>query len=87
VDDGATVPIYYESRLAKLNIDQSDIEALNDEVDDIIEDEEDVAARESTKSQWAALEKLVGSEPRISKLLPIWSRILRTGSPACRARP
>lgn len=68
VDDGATVPIYYESRLAKLNIDQSDIEALNDEVDDIIEDEEDVAARESTKSQWAALEKLVGSEPRIEQV-------------------
>lgn len=68
VDDGATVPIYYESRLAKLNIDQSDIEALNDEVDDIIEDEEDVAARESTKSQWAALEKLVGSEPRIGQV-------------------
>ena len=66
VDDGATVPIYYESRLAKLNINEAEMEALNDEVDEVIEDEEDVAARESTKSKWAALEKLVGSEPRIA---------------------
>lgn len=65
VIDGATVPIYYESRLAKLDIDTADIEALNDEVDEVIEDEEDVATRESTKSKWAALEKLVGSEPRM----------------------
>ena len=68
VDDGATVPIYYESRLAKLDINVADIESLNDEVDEVIEDEEDVAIRESTKSKWAALEKLVGSEPRIQQV-------------------
>ncbi|MCP4128388.1 MAG: type I restriction endonuclease subunit R, partial [Gammaproteobacteria bacterium] len=45
VDDGATVPIYYESRLAKLDIKQAEIEALNDEVEEVIEDEEDIAAR------------------------------------------
>jgi type I restriction enzyme R subunit len=66
VDDGATVPIYYESRLAKLDINEAEMEALNDEVDEVIEDEEDTAARESTKSKWAALEKLVGSEPRVA---------------------
>ena len=65
VDDGATVPIYYESRLAKLDINSAEIETLNDEVDEVIEDEEDLATRESTKSKWAALEKLVGSEPRM----------------------
>lgn len=65
VDDGATVPIYYESRLAKLDINQADIEALNDDVDEVIEDEEDVSLREQTKSTWAALEKLVGSQPRV----------------------
>ena len=43
VDDGATVPIYYESRLAKLDINQAEIEALNDEVEEVIEDEEDIA--------------------------------------------
>ena len=66
VDDRVTVPIYYESRLAKLNINEAEMEALNDEVDEVIEDEEDAATRESTKSKWAALEKLVGSEPRIA---------------------
>jgi type I restriction enzyme R subunit len=68
VDDGATVPIYYESRLAKLDINQAEMEALNEDVDDVIEDEEDLASRESTKSQWAALEKLVGSEPRMKQV-------------------
>jgi type I restriction enzyme R subunit len=68
VDDGATVPIYYESRLAKLDIKQADIEALNDEVEEVIEDEEDISIREQTKSKWAALEKLVGSAPRMEQV-------------------
>jgi len=68
VDDGATVPIYYESRLAKLDINTADIEALNAEVDEVIEDEEDIASRENTKSKWAALEKLVGSAPRVEQV-------------------
>ena len=68
VDDGATVPIYYESRLAKLDINQAELEELNDEVEEVIEDEEDISIREKTKSQWAALEKLVGSEPRMKQV-------------------
>ncbi|MGI9279907.1 MAG: type I restriction endonuclease subunit R [Endozoicomonas sp.] len=71
VDDGATVPIYYESRLAKLDIKQDEIEALNDEVDEILfeeSEEEETSIQEQTKSQWAALEKLVGSEPRIDQI-------------------
>lgn len=68
VDDGATVPIYYESRLAKLDINAADIEALNAEVDEVIEDEDDIASRENTKSKWAALEKLVGSAPRVEQV-------------------
>lgn len=68
VDDGATVPIYYESRLAKLDINQAEIEKLNEEVDEVMEDEEDVGAREKAKSKWAALEKLVGAEPRIKEV-------------------
>ena len=68
VEDGATVPIYYESRLAKLDIRQDEIEHLNEEVDEVIEDEEDVSTRESTKSKWAALEKLVGAEPRVGEV-------------------
>lgn len=68
VDDGATVPIYYESRLARLDIKAAEIEALNEEVEEVIEDEEDVAVREQTKSKWAALEKLVGSAPRMQEV-------------------
>lgn len=68
VDDGATVPIYYESRLAKLDINRDVIEELNEEMEEVIEDEEDIASRERTKSKWAALEKLVGSEPRLKEV-------------------
>jgi len=68
VDDGATVPIYYESRLAKLDINRAEIDALNEEVEEVIEDEEDIAAREQTKSHWAELAKLVGAEPRIKEV-------------------
>ncbi len=68
VDDGATVPIYYESRLAKLDINKLEIEQLSDQVEEIFEDEESLAIREAGKSKWAALEKLVGAEPRIQQV-------------------
>jgi type I restriction enzyme R subunit len=68
VDDGATVPIFYESRLAKLDVNQAEIDALNEQVDEVMEDEEDIASREKTKSEWAALEKLVGAEPRLAQV-------------------
>ena len=68
VDDGATVPIYYESRLAKLDINQAEIEQLSDQVEEIFEDEESVALREAGKTRWAALEKLVGADPRIQQV-------------------
>jgi len=68
VDDGATVPIYYESRLAKLDINQARIETLNDDVEEIFEEEETLALREAAKTRWAALEKLVGTEPRLKEV-------------------
>ncbi|PTP18285.1 DEAD/DEAH box helicase [Vibrio splendidus] len=68
VDDGATVPIYYESRLAKLDINQNEIEQLNDKVEDEIGEDEETADREKVKSEWATLEKLVGAEPRIEQV-------------------
>ncbi|MCO8089142.1 type I restriction endonuclease subunit R [Acinetobacter indicus] len=68
VDDGATVPIYYESRLAKLDINQTEIEELSDQVDEVVEDEEDVGNREKTKSEWSRLEKLVGATPRLKQI-------------------
>lgn len=68
VDDGATVPIYYESRLAKLDINQDEIEQLNDKVEGEIGEDEETADREKVKSEWATLEKLVGAEPRIEQV-------------------
>jgi len=67
VDDGATVPIFYESRLAKLAINQDEIDRLNAEVEEVIEDEEE-REREKTKSTWAQLSKLVGAQPRIEQV-------------------
>ena len=68
VDDGATVPIYYESRLAKLDINREAIEELSDQVEEVVEDEEDVGTRERTKGEWSRLEKLVGTEPRLKEV-------------------
>ncbi|MFC1934135.1 type I restriction endonuclease subunit R [Chloroflexota bacterium] len=68
VDDGATVPIYYESRLAKLDINRAQIEQLNKDVEEVFEDEEDIALREAGKTKWAAMEKLVGAEPRLKQV-------------------
>ncbi|MCS6996006.1 MAG: type I restriction endonuclease subunit R, partial [Casimicrobiaceae bacterium] len=68
VDDGATVPIYYESRLAKLDINHAEIEALSAQVEELFEDEESAARREAAKSRWATLEKLVGAAPRIRQV-------------------
>ena len=67
VDDGATVPIYYESRLAKLDLNHAEIESLSEQVDEIVEDEE-VSDREKTKGHWSRLEKLVGTAPRMQKV-------------------
>ncbi|MCD4842963.1 MAG: type I restriction endonuclease subunit R [Methanosarcinales archaeon] len=68
VDDGATVPIYYESRLVKLDLNHAEIEALSNQVEDVVEDEEDISNREKTKSEWSRLEKLVGTESRIRQV-------------------
>lgn len=68
VDDGATVPIYYESRLAKLDLNHAEIAELSDQVDEVVEDEEDASNREKTKGEWSRLEKLVGATPRLSQV-------------------
>lgn len=67
VDDGATVPIYYESRLAKLDLNHEELEALSAQVEELVEDEE-TSQQEKTKGDWSRLEKLVGSTPRIQQV-------------------
>ncbi|KAA6124498.1 type I restriction endonuclease subunit R [Cupriavidus cauae] len=68
VKDGATVPIYYESRLASLELKEEDASALDDEVDELTEDEESDEAKVATLRRWAALERIVGAPPRIQKI-------------------
>lgn len=66
-EDGATVAIYYESRLAKLALKDSDMPHIDDQVDELAEDEEE-DQQSRLKSRWAALEKVVGAEPRIKSI-------------------
>ncbi|HMN77939.1 MAG TPA: type I restriction endonuclease subunit R [Burkholderiaceae bacterium] len=68
VRDGATVPIYYESRLARLELKEADVSQLDSEVDELTEDEEGDAAKVAKLRRWAALEQLVGAPPRIQKV-------------------
>lgn len=65
VDDGATVPIYYESRLAKLELKQEEKPKLDPEFEEITEGEEE-AGKHKLKTKWAALEAMVGTDKRIS---------------------
>ena len=64
VEDGATVPIYYESRLAKLDLDEAARAALDQQFEEVTEDEED-DRREQLKSRWGALEAIVGDQKRL----------------------
>ena len=64
VIDGATVPIYYESRLAKLALDERERPKLDQEFEEATEGEE-VEHKEKLKSRWAQLEALVGADHRV----------------------
>lgn len=66
VEDGATVKIYYESRLAKVNLSEEG-KALVDELDEEL-DQEDLTNAQKAKSKWTQLEALVGSENRINQV-------------------
>lgn len=66
-EDGATVAIYYESRLAKLSLKQDELPQIDDDVDELAEDEEE-AQQGKLKSKWAALERIVGAEPRVKQV-------------------
>ncbi len=64
VADKATVPIYYESRIAKLGLNAAALPKIDEEFEEITEGEE-LTAREKLKTKWAALEALVGDPKRI----------------------
>ncbi|MGH9335374.1 MAG: type I restriction endonuclease subunit R, partial [Vicinamibacteria bacterium] len=64
VEDGATVPIYYESRLAKLELDELERPTIDPEFEEVTEGEE-IERKERLKSKWAQLEAIVGSAKRL----------------------
>jgi type I restriction enzyme R subunit len=65
VADKATVPIYYESRIAKLSLNQAALPKVDEEFDEITEGEEE-DKKQKLKTKWAALEALVGDPKRIA---------------------
>ena len=67
VEDGATVPIYYESRLAQLTLDEHEKPNIDPEFEEATEGEE-VEQRERLKTKWAQLETVVGAENRVKQI-------------------
>jgi len=67
LEDRATVPIYYEARLAKLALDESERPRIDPDFEDVTEAEE-AARKERLKTEWSSLEKLVGAERRIAQV-------------------
>jgi hypothetical protein len=79
------VPIYYESRLVKLEMDSAVTGSIDEEVEDLTEDEEE-AARARTKSRWAALEKLWRHPRVLRRWRQTWCSTSRRGKTRCAAR-
>ena len=65
VEDGTTVPIYYESRLARIDLPEDEKPKIDAEIDDLTEDEA-ASEQEKIKRKWATVEALVGSEKRLA---------------------
>lgn len=75
VEDGATVPIYYEGRVAKIELDADAGELLDTEIEEILDDAEDAGAeidedtRNAMSKKWSRVEALVGAAPRLDKVV------------------
>ncbi len=65
VEDHATVPIYYESRLARIELDEDEKSKIDAEIADLTEDEAQ-SEQERLKRKWASVEALVGAEKRLA---------------------
>ena len=64
VEDRATVPIYYESRLAKLTLDEGERPKIDPDFEEVTEGEE-IERKEKLKTKWAQLEAVAGAGPRL----------------------
>jgi type I restriction enzyme R subunit len=65
VEDGVTVPIYYESRLARIELPEDEKPRIDAEIEELTEDEA-TTEQERIKRKWATVEALVGSEKRLT---------------------
>ena len=65
--DGATVPIYYESRLAQLALDEEEKPNIDPEFEEVTEGEE-LEEKEELKAKWAQLEAVVGANNRVRQI-------------------
>ncbi len=65
VEDGATVPIYYESRLARIELNEDEKPKIDAEIEALVEDEA-LTEAEKMKAKWSTVEALVGSKKRLS---------------------
>ncbi len=65
VEDGATVPIYYESRLARIELDEDEKPKIDAEVEELTEEDSE-ADQERFKQKWSTVEALVGSDKRLA---------------------
>ena len=65
VEDGATVPIYYESRLARVELPEEEKPRIDAEIEELTEDEA-ITEQEKIKQRWATVEALVGSKKRLA---------------------
>lgn len=67
VEDGATVPIYYESRLARIELSDTDRKVLDEQVEEVTEDDE-LTERQKRFARWASKEAVVGSAARLKQV-------------------
>ncbi len=67
VEDGSTVKIFYESRLAKLDLKPEQRLKIDEEFEDVTEGEE-TEGKEKLKSKWARMERVVGSPRRVKRI-------------------
>jgi type I restriction enzyme R subunit len=67
VGDGATVPIFYESRLARIELNEDEKPRIDAEIEAILEDNT-LTEQEKQKAKWTTVERLVGSNKRLSQI-------------------
>jgi type I restriction enzyme R subunit len=67
VEDGATVPIYYESRVARITLDEDEKPKIDEEIAAILEDDT-LSEQQKTIAKWSTVEALVGAEKRLEQI-------------------